>query len=390
MRKLALLCLFILMPSLLAMAQERQIPLVAVLELAGEGVSQDELGMVENLLNYAIADTLMVEAVGGSQLERLLAEASDALRNCRDLSCAPEVGRLAGADFVVAGMLRRVEKQVAFELNTLEVASAEVRVAYSKLHADVEEIIDNIDPIALGLARKLTGQQYPAAALLEKRDLALLKVVCATEGARVHVDGEKAGSIIQGELCTLVARDREITVMVSMRGMYTYREKLTTDRSEVTVQADLEKMVVKRFALDAVFGGGSMGSLRVSVFPILARWFITTGMGFTVCCADPLLLNIPVSLRTGLYLSPDRPTRLHFYTGLEAIFTLIRVLERQIWIDTDAILTDRMNIGFMIGVEYQLSGPIRTAFEVSVFPYGIFGAPEEGSAVQLGIVLRLM
>lgn len=87
---------------------------------------------------------------------------------------------------------------------------------------------------------------------------------------------------------------------LKMKGFYSRKE---------VVPVELEERQIHRFAVDGVFGGRTMGAVRFSVFPLAGRWFIGAGAGFTGVCADPLLVNLPLSFRTGFYWLANRPAR---------------------------------------------------------------------------------
>jgi hypothetical protein len=392
MRTLRVLCLLLLFEPWLVFSQETRTPLVAVLDLAGTGVSPEERRNVSIRLAKAVSDTFMAEGMERRDKWRTaLAENADILQNCRDAGCAQEAGKLLGADVVIIGTLKRGGGKVTFDLTAVDVSSGIGVATYSRTFGSVPEVITQVRAIALQLVQDLTGQKHPASDLLEREGLALLRVVSETEGALLSINGLVSATIAGGEAWRVVPINREIRLSLKMDGYYSYALTLTVRGQETTVQADLKKRQVHVATLDGAFGGGSMGSVRVSAYPLANRWFISAGLGFTIVSLDPLLVNLPVSLGTGLYLFPDSPDALHFYTGLQGSMNVIRILDGRIWTDTgDFTSRALLNLGLFLGAEYALAPHWCIAAEISFFPLLFRIVPEEESWIQLSIAVRLL
>ena len=392
MRTLRVLCLLLLVEPCLLFGQETRTPLVAVLDLAGTGASPEERRNVSIRLAKAVSDTYMAEGMERSgKWKTALSENGDILQNCGEAGCAQEAGKLLGADVVIIGTLKSAGGKVTVDLTAVDVASGMGVSTYSHAFGGVREIITHVRAIALQLAQDLTGQKYPASDVLEREGLALLRVISSTEGALVSINGLISATIAGGEAWRAVPINREIRLSVKRDGYYSYAQTLTIKEQETTVQAELKKKQVHVATLDGVFGGGSMGSVRVSVYPLADRWFISAGLGFTLACLDPLLVNLPVSLGTGLYLFPESPGALHFYTGLQSSVNVIRSLDGRIWTDTGDLATRALfNLGLFLGAEYAFAPHWCIASEISLFPLLLGLVQEEESWIQLSIAVRLL
>jgi len=93
------------------------------------GEMESDAGRVVTMRIIMLIITYIAEAVSDTQLERLLAKAEDAARNCKDISCVLTVGRLAEAAGVIAGSLKRQEdgmpgKQVPTQLQLLSTGTS--------------------------------------------------------------------------------------------------------------------------------------------------------------------------------------------------------------------------------------------------------------------------
>lgn len=148
----------------------------------------------------------------------------------------------------------------------------------------------------------------------------------------------------------------------------------------------------RRIAVDAVFGGGSMGSVRFWVFPVRDLWFIRAGTGFTIPSATPLLVNVPVSLATGIYPFPRRLKTLRVYAGILDTVNVVSYLEGRGVSAGGHYMTKRLwqNLGIMVGTEYNFSSHLGISIEPSFYPLIAAARTAEGSSFQLALAIRVM
>lgn len=392
MRTLRVLALLLLVGPCLLFGQETRTPLVAVLDLTGTRVSAEERRNVSIRLAKAVSDTYMAEGMErGDKWRTALSENAGALQNCSDAGCAQNAGKLLGADVVIIGALTGGYGKATIDLRAVDVASGRDVSTYSHAFGSVNDVINQLRAIALQLVQDLTGQKHPGTDVLEREGLALLRVVSSTEGALVSINGLISAAIAGGEAWRAVPISREIRLSVKKDGYYSYARTLTIREQETTVQADLKRRQVHVATLDGVFGGGSMGSVRASLWPLADRWFVSAALGFTIVCLDPLLANLPVSVGTGLYFFPESPSPVHLYAGLQGSMNVIRILDGRIWTDTGDFLSRAFfNLGLFLGAEYAFAPHWCIASEISFFPLLLQVAQEEESWIQLSILVRLL
>ena len=367
-------------------------PRVAVLDLTGTGLSLEERRNVSVRLAMAVSGTSMAEGMARrTEWKAVLADDPEVLQNCGNAECAQRAGARLAADVVIFGSLTRSAGRVAIELTAVDVETAGTTATYSRAFRDVGEVVRHVRAIALQVVQDLTGQKHPAVEALQKQGLALLRIASSTEGALVSLDGIISATITGGEAWRAIPIDRSIRLTLTRDGCYPHEQVLTVREREVTVQVDLKARQVHWFAIDGVFGGGSMGSLRALVFPVADVWFVSAGLGFTIPCADPLLVNLPVSLGTGLYLCPESTSALRFTVGLQGSMNVVRILDwRRVWIDTADFGSRALpNLGLFLGTEYALWSHLRIACEIFLFPLQMLIC-EEKSWIQLSVVVRVM
>ena len=140
MKKVLPLLLFFLILISGIIAQEKQKPIVAVLDLSGDGVSKAETKAITNLLISSIFETDLVSIIDRNQREEILSEIMFSLSGCTDENCAIEVGKMLAADIMVIGSIDSIGSRLSIDLKAIDVSTSKLEGTFNKLYESVDEI----------------------------------------------------------------------------------------------------------------------------------------------------------------------------------------------------------------------------------------------------------
>ena len=345
-------------------AQEQELPIVAVLDLAGEGLSESETNAITNLLISSIFETDLVAVIDRNQREQILSEIAFSLSGCTDESCAIEVGKLLAADIMVLGSIDRLGDRLSIDLKAMDVATSKIKGTYNRLFEDVNELVNLMDGVGGQFVQNFTGQLATKKAVLKYEELVPLFISCNIDGADVYIDGDAVGKIDEGALTKTVNRNAEIRLEVKEDGYYTYSEMIAMD-GEKTLEVELVPEVDRFLAFRTAFGNGMMGSVSFSIFPDPNWWFVDVGAGFTITSMDPLLVNLPVFVKSGTYIGFDDRSWFRPYAGGVVLYDIATLYETSLFMKEFNMFTYSLNIGAYGGVEFKITDNIRVSAEAS-------------------------
>lgn len=148
MKKTSLLA-FIFLTLATAYGQTK-LPVIRISEFSGEGVSVSEIAMIERLINSYVAELKLFRIIDASGQELALAETETALR----LGSTSVASIPLTADFIISGMLGKIENLFILTLENTRVSSGE-KLSVSDTAFSVSDIVFR----ARNLTRSLLGKQ---------------------------------------------------------------------------------------------------------------------------------------------------------------------------------------------------------------------------------------
>ncbi len=347
-------------------AQQKDLPIVAVLDLAGEGLSESEKNAITNLLISSIFETDLVAVIDRNQREQVLSEIAFSMSGCTDESCAIEVGKLLAADIMVIGSVDVLGSRISIDLKAMDVATSRIQGTYNNLYESVDDVVDSMDALGGQFVQNFTGQIASKKAMLKYEKLVPLFISCNVDGADVYIDGNAIGKIEEGTLTKAVNFNAEINLEVKMAGYYKYSGMVLMD-TEKDLNIELELIEQNRFAFKAVFGGGIMGSVVFSFFPKPNWWYIDMGAGFTIAATSPLLVNFPVFLKPGSYIHFDDRNLIRPYVGGVVIYDLATLYGGKFLLKDPGLIRYGLNYGGYCGAEIKITDSIRVNADISIF-----------------------
>lgn len=153
--------------------QAADTPILTVLDLQTDQVSENEMKTIISLLSSALFQTQKYTVIDVSERETLLKEMEFSAQDCSDEGCQLEIGKLLAAEYIVVGRLGRIGTKYVVSVKMLETETARTAGTADGTYADLEQVLEDMEGIAGRLAgiapqrREVsTARTLGAAALL--------------------------------------------------------------------------------------------------------------------------------------------------------------------------------------------------------------------------------
>ena len=151
MRKVFLIVLIILTSAVSVFSQDSK-PIITVLDLVTEDVSESEMNVIINRLSSALFQTEKYTVIDISQRQQILTELEFSLSGCADDSCMLEVGKMLSAEAIVVGSLGRIGSRIAVSVKMLETESGKTLSTADEIYQDIGELVDDVPALAAKIA----------------------------------------------------------------------------------------------------------------------------------------------------------------------------------------------------------------------------------------------
>jgi hypothetical protein len=143
------------------------VPLIAVNNLEGRGVTPDEAATLSDVLRTELLNTGRYKVMERTQMEAILKEQGFQQSGaCSDQQCMVEMGQLLGAELLVAGSIGKVGKAYSINVRIISIRTSEIvkNVSHNYSGAIEELLTSEIKKVAIKLATPDKDAPAPAAA----------------------------------------------------------------------------------------------------------------------------------------------------------------------------------------------------------------------------------
>jgi hypothetical protein len=152
-------CLLLLAGSLPAADN----PIVTVLDLKTDQVSESEMKTIISLLSSSLFQTGKYTVIDVSERETLLKEMEFSAQDCSSESCQLEIGKMLAAEYIVVGRLGRIGAKYVVSVKMLETVTARTVGTADGTYGELEKLIEDMEGIAGRLAGiAAAGRRAPA------------------------------------------------------------------------------------------------------------------------------------------------------------------------------------------------------------------------------------
>ena len=160
-KKVLVICVIIITAALVPVAAQTET--LAVLDFTTEAVSKTEMTAIVEFLSAELFQTKKYTVIDVSQRETILNEMEFSMSGCSDDSCALEIGKLLSAELIVVGNLSKIGSRYLMSVKMLETETSKTMGTANGKFANLDELIDGLNGIAMTLAGEEASAQVAAA-----------------------------------------------------------------------------------------------------------------------------------------------------------------------------------------------------------------------------------
>lgn len=177
-----------------ARADEVQLPRIAVLDLTSRDLSEGELLLLTERLRVSLFSTGQFQVLEREKVQEILDEQGFQMSRCAATECAVEIGRLVGAEKMVAGSVGKIGSQYSLIIRLINVETGAIeRTAVRDCRCPIEDVMTN----TIGEAAGELGGAGAASGVLQSGPSTArpaptpAPAVHGTDAQRGRADGER-------------------------------------------------------------------------------------------------------------------------------------------------------------------------------------------------------
>ncbi len=162
MKKTIFILVFSLLLVLSAFSQGK--PIITVLDFTANGIAESDANAIVSFLTSSVFETNRFRVIDKAQRDNILMELEFSVSGCADESCQLEIGKLLAAEYIIVGDVSRVGTRYILNAKMIETESSQTINTARGLFADMDELLDNIDSLALKLSDSGISEPEPEPA----------------------------------------------------------------------------------------------------------------------------------------------------------------------------------------------------------------------------------
>ncbi len=162
MKKTIFILVFSLLLVLSAFSQGK--PIITVLDFTANGIAESDANAIVSFLTSSVFETNRFRVIDKAQRDNILMELEFSVSGCADESCQLEIGKLLAAEYIIVGDVSRVGTRYILNAKMIETESSQTINTARGLFADMDELLDNIDSLALKLSDSGISEPQPEPA----------------------------------------------------------------------------------------------------------------------------------------------------------------------------------------------------------------------------------
>jgi curli biogenesis system outer membrane secretion channel CsgG len=122
---------------------------IAVMDLDGRGISNDEVLSLTDRLRTALVRTTKATVVERSQMQQVLAEQDFQMTGCTSDECAIEIGQLLGVTRMVAGSIGKVGSTFSIDVRIIDIQTSRILESYARdYRGEIDGLLNEMTSIA--------------------------------------------------------------------------------------------------------------------------------------------------------------------------------------------------------------------------------------------------
>lgn len=201
-------------------------PHIAVLNLEGRGISEDEAATLSDRLRGHLVNTRVFVVLDRGKMENILKEQGFQQTGCTITECAVRAGRILNVQKMVAGSIGKIGKKYTIHIEMIEVETSRIERSFDKDHeGPIEGLLEPLQVLAQELAMASTGKK-PG---VEAKQSYKLTIYSSPNGAEIIINNQAIGKTpFTGNIKT----GSRLSIRLKYRGYKDWEKTLTMTRDE--------------------------------------------------------------------------------------------------------------------------------------------------------------
>ncbi len=174
---------------------------LAVVDFANEGVSVNDAKIVTDRVRTALVDYNLFDVVERDKLDNILEEQGQQLSGCFDDECVIEIGKMAGAKYMVAGRVSKSSSGYYLSVRIIDVETSKLMANKDKMFrtSDIFQILEGAPGLVDNLMQQFTAKKGLALGgskvTVGFTKLGRVKLILSEPNVQLIIDGESRGYI---------------------------------------------------------------------------------------------------------------------------------------------------------------------------------------------------
>ncbi|MBN2602126.1 MAG: PEGA domain-containing protein, partial [Candidatus Marinimicrobia bacterium] len=212
---------------------------LVVMDFANENVSASDARIVTDRVRTALVDYNLFDVVEREKFDEILKEQGQQLSDCFSDECAIELGKMAGAKYMVAGRVSKSGSGFYLSARIIDVGSTKMMAKKDMIlrSSDVLEILETAPNLVNDLMQQFTTKKGLAlgsgSVMMGQSKLGKVKLILSESNVQLIIDGESRGYIPRNEIPIQLSEGIH-TITITKEGFRQWSETINVISNSIT------------------------------------------------------------------------------------------------------------------------------------------------------------
>lgn len=197
-------------------------PQIAVLNLEGRGISENDAATLSERLRGQLVKTNAFIVIDRENMDKTLGEQGFQMTGCTRVACAVRAGQILNAKKIVLGSIGKLGATYAVDISVIDVESGQIERSFNKDHRGK---IDGLLEILAAIAVEMSSSARPGFGA-QAQSKHQLKIYSSPSGAEVTINGKFMGKT---PLSGNVPHPSKLKIIIRREGYAEWQQSLTME-----------------------------------------------------------------------------------------------------------------------------------------------------------------
>lgn len=197
-------------------------PQIAVLNLEGRGISENDAATLSERLRGQLVKTNAFIVIDRENMDKTLGEQGFQMTGCTRVACAVRAGQILNAKKIVLGSIGKLGATYAVDISVIDVESGQIEKSFNKDHRGK---IDGLLEILAAIGEEMSSSVRPGSTA-QSPSKHQLKIYSSPSGAEVTINGKVMGKT---PLTGNVPHASKLNIVVRREGYAEWQQSLTME-----------------------------------------------------------------------------------------------------------------------------------------------------------------